>query len=57
MVQKCILCKEDIETTFLEKLCGTVVKVGEGESSKKHYVCSVCQKEHGENLKEKISKL
>ena len=57
MVQRCTLCKEEIGTTFLEKLDGTVVKMGEGEDSKKCYVCSDCQKEHGENLKEKISNL
>ncbi len=57
MVRKCILCNEEIGTTFLNKLDGTVVKVGEVEVSKRFYVCSDCQKEHGENLKEKISKL
>ncbi len=57
MVQKCELCKEKINTTFLDKLIGTVVKTGEGETSKKHYICSICQKEYKKDLKEKISKL
>ncbi|MCR4284809.1 MAG: hypothetical protein NUV97_02055 [archaeon] len=57
MAEKCALCKENIGTTFLEKLEGTLVRVGEGENSRKFYVCSGCQKEHKENLKEKISKL
>ena len=56
-MQKCVLCGEEIGTTFLGKLDGTVVKAGEGEGSKKYYVCSGCQKEHGENLKEKVSGL
>jgi hypothetical protein len=41
MVEKCEICKEKIEHTFLKKLLGTVVKDEEG---KKHYVCSRCQK-------------
>lgn len=54
MVQKCEICKEEIEVTFLDKLDGTVVKTGDGESSKKHYVCSACQKEYGDKLKERL---
>ena len=57
MIQKCVLCNEEIGTTFLDKLDGTVVKIGEGESSKKFHVCPVCQKEHKDDLKEKLSKL
>ena len=57
MVQKCVLCCGEIGMTFLDKLEGTVVKIGEGEVSKKFYICSTCQKEHGENLKEKVSNL
>jgi len=52
--QTCELCKEEIKSTFLDKIDGTVVKTGEGETSKKHLVCSSCQKEHGEELKEKL---
>jgi hypothetical protein len=57
MTQKCTLCDEEIGTTFLDKLDGTMIKTGEGESSKKHYICSTCQKGHKKDLKEKISKL
>ena len=57
MVRKCVLCKEEIGVTFLDKLGGTIVKVGEGESSRKFYACSVCQKECGEKLRERISGL
>jgi len=35
---------------------GTMIKTGEGETSKKHYICKHCQKEHGKDLKDKISK-
>ena len=45
---KCELCSEEIKTTFLDKLDGTFIK---GKA-----VCSACQKEHKENLKEKVSK-
>jgi len=55
MSEKCELCNEEIKTTFLDKLDGTIIKTGEGETSKKHYVCSACQKEHKKNLKEKFS--
>ena len=55
MVEKCTLCQDNIKTTFLEKLDGTIVKTGEGETSKKYFVCSVCQKEHKDDLKEKLS--
>lgn len=56
MIQKCVLCNEEIGTTFLDKLDGTVVKLGEGESSKKFHICSACQKEHGDGLRDKVSK-
>ena len=49
---KCELCNEEIKKTFLDKLDGTIVKTREGETSKKHYICSNCQKEHKDNLKE-----
>jgi len=52
---KCELCKEEIKTTFLDKLDGTIIKTGKGEDSKTHYICSDCQKEHKEKLKEKLS--
>jgi len=55
MPEKCELCKKEIKTTFLDKLDGTIVRTGEGETSKKHYACSACQKEHKKDLKEKFS--
>ena len=55
MSEKCKLCKEEIKTTVLDKLDGTMIKTGEGETSKKHYVCSACQKEHKDKLEEKLS--
>jgi hypothetical protein len=54
---KCELCNEEINLTFLDKLDGTIIKTGEGETLKKHYICSNCQKEHKDNLKETLSKL
>jgi len=54
MTHKCDLCKKEIKTTFLEKLNGTIIKTGKSETSKTHYICSFCQKEHGKNLKEKL---
>ena len=43
---RCSICNSEIETNYIGKLVGTVVKIGGGESSKKHYVCRDCQKEH-----------
>jgi hypothetical protein len=55
MAEKCELCKEEIGTTFLDKIDGTIIKTGEGETSKKHFICSACQKEHKDSIKEKLS--
>lgn len=49
---KCSLCKEKIETTFLDKILGTYVKDDKG---KKHVVCIHCQRKH-RNSKEAILK-
>jgi len=54
MKNKCSLCKEEISTTFLDKLNGTIIRTGEGETSRIHHICSNCQKEHKGNLKEKL---
>ena len=43
---KCDICGKKIETTFLRKLIGTIVKDKKG---KKHPICFECQK----NLKTK----
>lgn len=47
---KCKLCDEEIAETFLGKIAGTIIK----SNSKKYYICSACQKEHKNNLKEKL---
>jgi len=39
---KCEICKNHIETHFLNKILGTVVKDAKG---KKHSVCKKCQTE------------
>ncbi|MBT6689829.1 hypothetical protein HN903_00715 [archaeon] len=54
MKKKCALCNQEIKTIFLDKLQGTIIRTGEGETSKTHHICSSCQKEHGNNLKEKL---
>jgi hypothetical protein len=40
---KCEKCKKNIDTTFLNKLVGTVMKDKKG---KKHYFCNECQKKY-----------
>ncbi|MBR9675993.1 hypothetical protein GOV05_03220 [Candidatus Woesearchaeota archaeon] len=42
---KCAVCNQRIETTFLNKLLGTVIKDSKG---KKKGVCSSCQKKHAD---------
>ena len=39
---KCDICNQKIQTTFLSKLVGTVVK----KEGKPKHVCSACQQEH-----------
>jgi len=43
---KCAICSEKIETIFLDKIKGTYIK--------KKTVCSNCQREYKDKLKEKI---
>jgi len=56
MTHKCNLCKKELATTFLDKIIGTIIKTGEGETSKTIYICPSCQKEHGKDLRKKVSK-
>ncbi|RMD45820.1 hypothetical protein D6829_01260 [Candidatus Pacearchaeota archaeon] len=53
-MEKCALCGEKLEKTFLEKVVGTSVKVGSGPKSKIVWVCRKCQKENGNLLVEKV---
>jgi DNA-directed RNA polymerase subunit RPC12/RpoP len=55
MSNKCEICKEELETTFLGKIKGTIIKEGSGENSKKYYVCATCQKEIKGDIKKHIS--
>jgi hypothetical protein len=49
---KCDICGKKIETTFLNKPIGTVMR---NEKGKKKYVCSDCQKkESAAELKKKL---
>lgn len=48
---KCDICKEIIETTFLNKIKGTYIKV----NKKQKAVCNVCQAKH--NKEEILDKL
>ena len=46
MTDKCDLCKNKIESTFLEKIKGTYV----GRGKNKKVVCASCQKKHKGNV-------
>lgn len=48
---KCTLCSKKIETTFMNKIVGTVYTKGK----KHHAVCNDCQKRHtSKEIKEKL---
>ena len=55
MKNTCKLCNEEIKTTFLDKINGTIIKFSDGDKSEKIYVCSACQKEHKDKIREKVS--
>ncbi len=48
---KCEICKESIETTFLNKIKGTYVKV----NKKQKTVCNVCQARYKEEILNKLN--
>ena len=47
LLVKCEKCKKKINTTFLNKLVGTVVKDKKG---KRHYICNECQRKYKDKL-------
>lgn len=48
---KCDICKDKVETTFLDKIIGTHIKV----NKKRKLVCNGCQKKFSiKELKEKL---
>ncbi|MBR9692977.1 hypothetical protein GOV07_03545 [Candidatus Woesearchaeota archaeon] len=49
---KCDVCKEKLQSTFLNKQLGTVIKDSKG---KKHWVCQACQK--GKSKEELLKKV
>ncbi len=55
MAEKCELCREKIEETFLGKLNGTIVIGKRNSKDGKAYVCNECQSEHKDKLKEMIN--
>ncbi len=57
MAEKCILCNEKIEETFMGKLKGTLVKIKKGEKNQSYYVCSSCQKKFPSTVEEVMKKL
>ena len=53
MAEKCILCKDELEKTFMEKAKGTVVKIkNSNNENESYYVCSACQKKYKDLKKE-----
>ena len=56
-MEKCKLCDEKIESNFLNKLDGTIIKIKTDDKNEFIYVCSDCQKKHKNNLKTEIENL
>ncbi|HRZ85567.1 MAG TPA: hypothetical protein P5277_02190 [Candidatus Paceibacterota bacterium] len=57
MTNKCDLCGEKIEETFLGKLNGSIVKIKKENKNEKCYVCDSCQKKHGTSIKKELEKV
>ena len=55
MSEKCTLCGEKIEETFLSKKAGTIVKIKSKDKNNLHYVCTDCQKKFP-NPKDEVNK-
>ena len=52
IIMECEICKKNIETTFLGKILGTIIKDKKG---KKHFICKECQsKDAKEELLKKL---
>ncbi len=56
MAYKCVLCGKSIEEIWPGKLRGTIVKINRKGKNILAYVCSECQREHREKLKEEVEK-
>jgi DNA-directed RNA polymerase subunit RPC12/RpoP len=55
-MEKCSICGNKIEETFLGKMSGTVVKIKKGDKNEVFYVCNECQKKFKGKIKEELSK-
>lgn len=43
--EKCILCEEEVQTSFLDKPVGTIVKIKKDDKNEQYLVCCSCQKQ------------
>ena len=53
---QCSLCEDNIEEGIMGKIKGTIVKVNKEGKKHSFYICSSCQKKHGDKLEEEVSK-
>ena len=56
MKEKCYLCEEELQKTFLDKIIGTPIKIKKSETNEIIYVCPSCQGKHKDNLKKEVEK-
>ncbi len=49
---KCAICGKEIETTFLNKIKGNVLKI----DGKSKVVCNICFKNNKNDIKKKVNK-
>jgi len=54
MANKCEICGEKIEETFLGKPKGSVIKVKKNNKNELRYVCDSCQKKYGNKIKDEL---
>ena len=54
-MEKCHLCKEELELNSINKLNGTLIKIKKDGKNEPVYICPTCQKKHKNKLKEEIS--
>jgi hypothetical protein len=56
MAEKCEICGEKLEETFLGKVRGTTIRVKKNTRTGFVYICNNCQKEHKDKIKEIVNK-
>ncbi|MFA5993095.1 MAG: hypothetical protein WC796_05300 [Candidatus Pacearchaeota archaeon] len=54
MADRCDICGDKIEETFLGKPKGSIIKVKTGNKNELKHVCDSCQKKYGDKVKDEL---